>query len=112
MILFLVIWSLSSLAFFALASSMSKHQKQIFGRELDGSKTRLASILGWGLLILALVICIFQGSVSSMISYWLGVLTFSALFAGLCLSYFESPINKIIIITAIILLMSSISFLG
>jgi hypothetical protein len=111
MILFLMIWSLSSLAFFALASSMSKHQKQIFGRELDESKTRLASISGWGLLILALVICISQGTLSNMISYWLGVLTFSALFVGLCLSYFESRIKKIATATAMIWIISTFTYL-
>ncbi len=30
MIWFLIIWTLATLGFFALASSMSKHQKQIF----------------------------------------------------------------------------------
>lgn len=111
MILFLVMWSLTSLAFFALASSMSKHQKQIFGRELDKSKTRLASISGWGLLLLALVVCIYQGTLSSMISYWVGVLTFSALFVGLCLSYFESKIKKIAIATAMIWIISTFTYL-
>ena len=33
MIWFLVIWALATLGFFALASSMSKHQKQIFAKE-------------------------------------------------------------------------------
>ncbi|MEG1093415.1 MAG: DUF3325 domain-containing protein, partial [Acinetobacter sp.] len=34
MIWFLIIWALATLGFFALASSMSKHQKQIFAKEL------------------------------------------------------------------------------
>ena len=34
MIFFILIWSICTVAFFALASCMSKHQKQIFGREL------------------------------------------------------------------------------
>ena len=47
----LLIWSLSALGFFALASSMSKHQKQIFGHELDAAKTRTAAACGWTIVI-------------------------------------------------------------
>ena len=52
MMFFLLIWALTSLGFFALATSMSKHQKQIFDTELNPAKTQLATILGWVLLIL------------------------------------------------------------
>ncbi len=34
MMFFLLIWALSSLGFFALACSMSKHQKQFYSKEL------------------------------------------------------------------------------
>ena len=34
MIWFMIIWTLATLGFFALASSMSKHQKQIFAKDL------------------------------------------------------------------------------
>ena len=101
MMFFLLIWSLSALGFFALASSMSKHQKQIFGHELDAAKTRTAAACGWILLMIALLICILSGSVSNMISYWLGALTLAALFTGLCLSYLEARIKKIAIATAL-----------
>ena len=102
MIFFLLIWSLCSIAFFALASAMSKHQKQIFEHELDLSQTRLASILGWVLLIIALIICMISAQLSNMISYWIGVLTFSALFVGLCLSYLATYIRKIVLGTLVI----------
>lgn len=46
MMFFFFIWSISSLGFFALASSMTKHQKQIFGHELNSQKTRYATIIG------------------------------------------------------------------
>ena len=39
MMFFLLIWALTSLGFFALATSMSKHQKQIFDTELNPAKT-------------------------------------------------------------------------
>lgn len=102
MIFFLMIWSLCSIAFFALASSMSKHQKQIFGHELKPSKTRLVLILGWVLLLITLILCIMSAQLSNMISYWIGVLTFSALFVGLCISYLATNIQKIAIVTLLI----------
>lgn len=95
MIFFLMIWSLCSIAFFALASSMAKHQKQIFGHELDSFKTRLIFILAWVLLLIALSLCIISAQMSNMISYWIGVLTFSAFFVGLCISYLAKYIQKI-----------------
>lgn len=102
MIFFLLIWSLCSIAFFALASAMSKHQKQIFEHELDLSQNRLASILGWVLLLITLIICMISAQLSNMISYWIGVLTFSALFVGLCFSYLATYIRKIAIGTLVI----------
>ena len=111
MIFFLLIWSLCSIAFFALASSMSKHQKQIFGHELDAAKTRYAAFTGWVLLIIALIICMMSAQLSNMISYWIGVLTFSALFVGLCLSYLNTYIKKITIISVVTFALSLIMFL-
>ncbi|WP_406612931.1 DUF3325 domain-containing protein [Acinetobacter schindleri] len=95
MMFFLFIWSVSALGFIALAASMSKHQKQIFGKELDAGKTRLATLAGWVLLIIALIFCLFSGTISNMVSYWLGSLTFAALAVGLSLTYFESKIKII-----------------
>jgi Protein of unknown function (DUF3325) len=88
-IFFLLIWSLSSLAFIALASAMSKHQKQFYGHELSPKQTQLASITGWALLLISLIICVMSGQLSSMLSIWVGVLTFSALFVGVLLSYYS-----------------------
>ena len=108
MIFFLFIWSLCCLGFFALASSMDKHQKQIYGQLLDASKTRLATFAGWALLILALIICMSQGSLSNMISYWIGVLSFSALFIGLCMSYYAEKLKKIALAISAISIISLI----
>ncbi|ATO18445.1 hypothetical protein BS636_01540 [Acinetobacter sp. LoGeW2-3] len=96
MMFFLLIWSITSLGFFALAASMQKHQKQIFGHFLDMSKTRLASIFGWVLLAIALILCILTGALSNMISYWIGSLSFAALLVGLSLSYAETKIKPIV----------------
>lgn len=98
MIFFLFIWSLSALGFIALAASISKHQKQIFGKELDAGKLLLATLVGWGLLIIALIFCLFNGAISNMVSYWLGSLTFAALAVGLSLTYLENKIKVITIV--------------
>ena len=92
---FLLIWSISSLAFIALASSMTKHQKQIFNRELHPAQSRIATIMGWLLLLTSLVICLLSGKISSMLSYWVGVLTFAALLIGLMLSYYSDKIKSL-----------------
>ena len=108
MMFFLMIWALTSLGFFALATSMSKHQKQIFDRELDPAKTQLATILGWILLIISLILCLLTGAVSNMISYWLGSLTFAALVVGLSLSYLASKIKVIVMFCVFIASISGI----
>ncbi len=55
---------------------MSKHQKQIFAKELTLQQTRLATTVGWLLLIVSLLICLTQGHWSTEISYWVGVISF------------------------------------
>ncbi|WP_336929289.1 DUF3325 domain-containing protein [Acinetobacter tandoii] len=107
MMFFLLIWSLCSLAFIALASSMLKHQKQIFGNELNTIQTRYATIIGWLLLTFSLVICILSGKLSNMLSFWVGVLSFSALFVGVSLSYFEQKIKAFTLALCILSLMSA-----
>lgn len=108
MMFFLLIWSLCSLAFIALASSMSKHQKQIFGNEFNAKQTRYATIIGWLLLTFSLVICIIlSGKLSNMLSFWVGVLSFAALFVGVSLSYFEQKIKAFTRALCILSLMSA-----
>ena len=108
MMFFLLIWALTSLGFFALAMSMSKHQKQIFGTELKPAKTQIATILGWVLLIIALILCLLTGAASNMISYWLGSLTFATLVVGLSLSYLENKIKVIVMFCVFIASISGI----
>lgn len=111
MIFFLLIWSISILGFFALASTMSKHQKQIFGHELNASKTKLTTIIGWCLLIISLIISLIPNTLSNGISYWVGVLTFAALFVGLCLSYFAHQIKSVSWIMLILAIASALIYL-
>lgn len=108
MMYFILIWSLSSLGFISLASSMSKHQKQIFGQELETSKSHLAQISGWILLAITLVLSINSSSLSNGISYWVGALTISALSVGLWLSYYASKIRLFALILRIIAILSAI----
>ena len=108
MMFFLLIWALTSLGFFTIATSMSKYQKQIFGKELNPAKTQLATILGWVLLIIALILCLCTGAASNMISYWLGSLTFAALVVGLSLSYLASRIKVIVMFCVFIASISGI----
>ncbi|UHT64089.1 DUF3325 domain-containing protein [Acinetobacter lwoffii] len=108
MMFFLLIWALTSLGFFTLVMSMSKHQKQIFDTELDPVKTQLATILGWVLLIISLTLCLLTGTASNMISYWLGSLTLAALVVSLSLSYLENKIKVIAVICVVIAVISAI----
>lgn len=107
MMFFLLIYSLCSLAFIALASSMSKHQKQIFGNELNTIQTRYATIIGLLLLTFSLVICILSGKLSNMLSFWVGVLSFAALFVGVSLSYFEQKIKAFALALCMLSFMSA-----
>lgn len=95
MTFFIMIWAWSSLGFFALASGMEKHQKQIFLKVFDAKKTFIFTIFGWLILISTLVICLMAGAISTMLSYWIGSLTFSALMVGLTLSYYADHSKKI-----------------
>lgn len=108
MMFFLLIWALTSLGMFALAASMSKHQKQIFAKELDAPKTKIASILGWVILTIVLILCLFAGTISNMISYWLGSLTFAALVVASSLSYLASRIKVIVMFCVFIASISGI----
>ncbi|ALH96427.1 DUF3325 domain-containing protein [Acinetobacter equi] len=108
MIFFLLAWSIATLGFIALASSMSKHQKQIFDRELSAGQSQIATLLGWFLLIISLIISLIPYTLSNGISYWVGVLTFSALFVGLNLSYYAHKMKYITIIIIAIALISAI----
>ena len=108
MIFFLLIWSLSSLGFFALAGAMPKHQKQFFQQELSAGKTRLAASTGGSLLILALALCLSLGTPSNHISYWFGTLTLAACFSGLCISYIAQYFWKIIGVLIALFILSAL----
>lgn len=104
---FILVWALCNLGFVGLACSMSKHQKQIFKRELPQSQSHIATIVGWLFLVVGLVACLmYQDSISNMISYWIGVLSFSALGVGLSLSYFENQIKTLVLGSVVLSILS------
>lgn len=106
MLLFLCIFSLSSLGFIALACSMSKHQKQIFNTELNNIQSQYATVIGWLLLILALALGLAVGSISNMLSYWIATLSFAALLVALSLSYCAAKVKPIAIGCTVIAILS------
>ena len=108
MIFFLMIWSLNTLAFVCLASAMQKHQKQLLQAELSSKNTKLIAILGWALFIIAFAICVFNGPLSNMMSYFIGTLTFSALIVGLLISYIPNRLRIFVIFCLIVLVSSSL----
>lgn len=108
MIFFLLIWSLTSLGFLSLAASMSKHQKQLFQRELTSIQTKQAALLGWGLLAIALIISLCAGTISNMLSYWIGCLTFAALLVASCLSYYAQHVKKFALVCVLITFISAV----
>ncbi|CAB1215476.1 DUF3325 domain-containing protein [Acinetobacter bouvetii] len=112
MIFFLLIWSLNSLGFFALACSMSKHQKQLFQQELNTRTTQLTALVGWCSLVSALLICLSLGTPSNNISYWFGALTMAALTVGLAISYIAPYFWKCIGTLVLVLIISYITLLN
>lgn len=108
MMSFLLIWSLSGLGFISLAASMSKHQKQIFAQELEASKSHVAQVCGWILLAISLVLSVSSSTLSNGISYWIGILTFSALAIGLCLSYYSHKMKLFTLILGFIVILSGL----
>lgn len=108
MMWFLLIWSLNNLAFFALASSMAKHQKQLFARELAPTQSRLARLMGWLILTLSFIACLYDMQVSNGISYWIGILSFSALLVAVTLTYFA---HRAILLAILSLILAVISLI-
>ncbi|WOE31653.1 MULTISPECIES: DUF3325 domain-containing protein [unclassified Acinetobacter] len=111
MMFFLLIWAITTLGFFCLACSMSKHQKQIFAHELSRQQCKFATVIGWILLLIAASLCLLPYPLSNAISYWLGSVTFAGLFVGLSLSYQAHHIKMIALIVTIVAFCSVIGSL-
>jgi hypothetical protein len=111
MMFFLLIWSLSTLGFVGLACSMSKHQKQIAAKVWSKSETNLAKYIGWLFIVLALVVCILNGTLSNMISYWVGTLSFAALTVALTLTYIETKVKYLVATALVVTVVSSLVLL-
>ncbi|WP_153110221.1 DUF3325 domain-containing protein [Propionivibrio limicola] len=83
---FLILAS-SFAGFGALCLSMERHGKQVIGSVPPLAFQLLASILGWGLLALALTLSVRNYGASVGITAWFGYLTLAAVAVGLSLTY-------------------------
>jgi len=78
---------LSFAAFAALAMTMDKHHRDLFGAPPGKGRRQLFTMAGWLLLAAsALPLIQLQGAVIGML-FWLGLLTASALGVAMVLSY-------------------------
>lgn len=105
---FIMIFSLSLIGFSALASSMSKHQKQFFGKELAPKTTRLAHIFGWTLLAIVAIYCSSVLGIANGLSYWLGVLTCAGFIVIAVLSYYPTRFKLLCMVSTSLFLLSLI----
>lgn len=110
MIFFLLIWSILSLGFLALALAMEKHQKQLLSQALCPSLTRLVQCGGYLCLVLALSLCIAHYHIANGISYWVGAMTFSAFFILMMLSYF-THLFKITLLLSLLIITTGLYFI-
>ena len=78
---------LSLAGFAALAASMTKHHRDLFGMAPPRGRKRALTASGWLLLAAALFPAIKDQGVSVGIVLWLGVTTVAALGAALLLTY-------------------------
>ena len=108
MSLFLLIWAISCLGFVCLAATMSKHQKQIFQRVLSTQQEKWTAVLGWMLLLLALLLCLSTGAISNMVSYCLGSLSFAAVAVTLSLSYYSHRLKTLVLAWTLIIVCTAL----
>lgn len=102
---FLMVWAISSLGFLGLAAAMDKHQKQFFAQPLNATQTNIAKWGGWVFIAISLIIAIAHYQIADGISYWVGVLSFAALFVLAMLSYFSQYFKHVVIIlTALVVI--------
>ncbi|MGF6492702.1 hypothetical protein ABIE56_000857 [Luteibacter sp. 621] len=67
------------LGFAALSMGMSRHQRDVLGKALPASKTKLVRIAGWALLTASWAAAITSDGAALGSVYWIGALTFGAL---------------------------------
>lgn len=77
---------LSLAAFAALALSMPRYHRDLFGEPTNRSLQSTSRIAGWTLLSLSLAVCISGLGVSIGIVLWVGMLTVAALAVAAALS--------------------------
>jgi hypothetical protein len=70
--------ALSFTGFTALALSMDRHQRDVFGRRLHGTPSRWLRCLGWLMLAASPAPCVVQDGWGIGLTGWLGALTLAA----------------------------------
>ncbi|MDR1646700.1 MAG: DUF3325 domain-containing protein [Zoogloeaceae bacterium] len=85
---FLLVFAWSALGFGLLSASMERHTKQIFDVKTQNEGMRyLWSVLGWLMLVLALLPAIHGYGLSVGVAVWVGFLALSATLIALLLTY-------------------------
>ena len=82
LLLCISIWGLS-----CLATSMNKHQRDIFVAPISDKKSKLLKSAGWGILTLSACIAIFAAGISVGLSEWVGIITFAAFIVAFIVTY-------------------------
>ena len=78
---------ISIAGFAALALSMHKHHRDVFGTAPTRGRTLTLQGIGWLLLSASVSICIAHSGWSIGLVLWIGLLTFAALTVALLLTY-------------------------
>jgi len=78
---------LSFAGFAALACSMTKHHRDLFGKGPSQERERALRLAGWMLLTLSVTPAIVQSGMSIGIVLWFGILTVAAVLVALLLTY-------------------------
>lgn len=73
--------------FASMALAMSKHQREVLGRVQGPGRQMALRLGGWGLLCLALWLCLETWGVSIGLVSWTGLLTVAAIVVVLTLTY-------------------------
>lgn len=80
-------------SFSALALSMARHHRDVFGGTMMSSRRTILRIAGWALLALSLWPCLIVWGASIGIVAWFGVSTVAALAVAMCLTY-ARPVSR------------------
>ncbi|MCU4675388.1 DUF3325 family protein [Catenovulum sp. 2E275] len=90
----LFIWIMSGLGFLILCLLTPSHRKVFNLKMLADRQEKAYQWIGLGLILLSFIACFFSVNIADAIINWFGILTFSALFIALVLSFKQSQLQK------------------